>query len=87
MKTKAREEIEVADKLLLRPEEVAELISMGRTKVYELMKTGELESVQIGSSRRVPATAIAEYVGRLRDNSTENRNSSDIVARQRTVPR
>ena len=43
------------DKLLLRPKEVAELIGIGRTKVFELMRSGQLESVRIGSSRRIPA--------------------------------
>jgi excisionase family DNA binding protein len=42
------------DKLLLRPKEAAELIGIGRTKVFELMRTGQLESVRIGSSRRIP---------------------------------
>lgn len=30
------------DKLLLRPKEVAELIGIGRTKVFELMRSGQL---------------------------------------------
>lgn len=33
------------EKLLLRPEEVAELLSIGRSKVYELIGTGQLASV------------------------------------------
>ncbi len=32
----------VVDKLLLKPEEAAELLSIGRSKVYELIGTGEL---------------------------------------------
>ena len=54
------------DKLLLKPEEAAELLSIGRSKVYELIGTGELASVRIGTSRRIPADALAEFVQELR---------------------
>ncbi|MFO7700349.1 MAG: helix-turn-helix domain-containing protein [Acidimicrobiia bacterium] len=54
------------DKLLLKPEEAAELLSIGRSKVYELIGTGELASVRIGTSRRIPADALAEFVRQLR---------------------
>jgi excisionase family DNA binding protein len=51
--------------LLLRPEEAAAALRVGRTRVYELIRTGELRSVKIGHLRRVSATALAEYVARL----------------------
>lgn len=54
------------EKLLLKPEEAAELLSIGRSKVYELIGTGELASVRIGTSRRVPADALVEFVAQLR---------------------
>jgi len=53
------------DKLLLKPEEAAEVLSIGRSKVYELIGTGELASVRIGASRRIPADALVEFVGRI----------------------
>lgn len=52
-------------KLLLRPEEAANLLSIGRSKVYELIGTGELVSVRIGASRRIPAEALSEFVRQL----------------------
>ncbi|HJQ76485.1 MAG TPA: helix-turn-helix domain-containing protein [Acidimicrobiia bacterium] len=52
-------------KLLLRPEEAAELLSIGRSKVYELIGTGELRSVRIGVSRRIPADALLDFVAQL----------------------
>ncbi len=55
--------------LLLTPEEVSSALSICRTKVYELIRTGQLESVQIGSSRRIPVDAVGEYVERLRRSS------------------
>jgi excisionase family DNA binding protein len=54
------------DKLLLKPEEAAEVLSIGRSEVYELIGTGELASVRIGTGRRVPADALVEFVTRLR---------------------
>lgn len=54
------------DSMLLRPEEVAECLNIGRSKVYELMRAGALESVRIGACRRVPRAAVDEYVEALR---------------------
>lgn len=53
------------EKLLLRVEEVAELLDVGRTTVYALIKCGDLHSVKIGGSRRVPSTALQNYLDRL----------------------
>ena len=56
----------MGERLLYTPEQAGELLSIGRNKVFELMAAGELESVQIGRSRRVPWQAIEDYVVRLR---------------------
>ncbi len=53
------------NELLLVPESAAERLSIGRTAVYELISSGELKSVKIGRSRRVPVSALEEYVDRL----------------------
>lgn len=53
------------DKLLLTPEETATTLSVGRSKVYELIARGELASVRIGGSRRIPVEAVTEFVRRL----------------------
>jgi excisionase family DNA binding protein len=53
------------DRLLMRPEEVARSLAIGRTAVFELIRTGELRSVKIGKSRRIPADAVVEYVAGL----------------------
>jgi excisionase family DNA binding protein len=50
---------------LLRAEEVAKALAIGRTAVFELIRTGELRSVKIGKSRRIPADAVVEYVAGL----------------------
>ena len=56
------------ESILLKPEEVAEYLNIGRSKVYELMRGGALESVQIGTCRRVPRAAMQAYVEDLRAN-------------------
>ncbi len=54
-------------KLLLTPEEAAEALSIGRSKLYELLANGSLESVAIGACRRIPNTALHDFVERLRE--------------------
>ena len=54
------------NKLLLTPEETAEVMGIGRTKVYELLRAGVIDSVRIGACRRVPVAALHEYLDRLR---------------------
>lgn len=55
------------NKLLLKPEEAAEVLSIGRTKLYALMAEGQLASVRIGNSRRVPLDAVNEFIARLEE--------------------
>ena len=52
-------------RLLFTPEHAADRLDVGRTTIYALMASGELRSVKIGRSRRVPAAALEEYVTRL----------------------
>lgn len=56
-------------KLLVKPEEAATILSVGRSTVYDLMASGELESVRIKGSRRIPIAAIERFVERLLDES------------------
>jgi excisionase family DNA binding protein len=48
------------DVRLLRIGEVADLLRISRTKVYELMSSGEIPSLHVGRSRRVPLRALAQ---------------------------
>lgn len=65
MKAKATEnELPV---LLVRPEDAARVLGVGRTKVYELIRSGALRSVRVGGLRRVPVAALNEYVTRLEE--------------------
>ncbi len=55
------------DKLLITAGEAANLLGLGRTKVYELMAAGRIESVKIGRSRRLTVTGVHEFLERLKD--------------------
>lgn len=55
------------DKLLLTPVEAARALGIGRSKVYELLSSGALDSVRIGTCRRVPAEALHSFLVELRD--------------------
>jgi len=50
------------NKLLLRVSEAAELLSVARSKAYAMVKAGELPSVRLGGSVRVPLARLREWV-------------------------
>ena len=54
-----------SDALLLRVEDAAACLSLSRAQVFRLLGTGQLTSVKIGSSRRVPVAALEDFVSNL----------------------
>lgn len=54
-----------AEQLLYRPEAAAHVLDVGRSTVFELIAEGQLKSVKIGRCRRIPHTALVDYVQRL----------------------
>ena len=50
---------------LLTTLEVAERLGIGKTMANSLIQTGEIASVRIGRSRRIPETALSAYITRL----------------------
>lgn len=57
-------------KALYRVSEAMVLLSMSRTVIYEQIRAGRLRTVRQGRARRIPATAIAEYVALLEAETT-----------------
>lgn len=51
--------------LLLTPEEAAEELRISRPRIFDLIKSGALDSVKIGRSRRIRATDLKAYVDSL----------------------
>ncbi|MGP4014016.1 helix-turn-helix domain-containing protein [Streptomyces sp. 4N124] len=52
-------------RLLYTPEEAAEVLSYGRSTVYELMAEGSLKYVKRGRSRRIRRSDLEAYVNGL----------------------
>jgi excisionase family DNA binding protein len=57
------------DKLLLTIDEAAHALGIGRSKLYQLLDAGEVDSVHIGNCRRVTGAALSGYVERLQTRS------------------
>jgi excisionase family DNA binding protein len=51
----------VPQKLLYTIDEAAEALAIGRTRLYELMATGKLPYVLIGSSRRLRSSDLEAF--------------------------
>lgn len=49
------------DELLTVPEAMARL-KIGRSALYDLMRTRRLASLTIGRARRIPARALTDYI-------------------------
>ena len=52
-------------RLLLTVPEAAETLAISRSKLYELLATNAVASIRIDGSRRIPLSALEEYVSRL----------------------
>jgi len=50
-------------------EQVAKMLNIGRDKVYELLRTGQLRSIKIGKLRRITEQHLAEFIASLEDNA------------------
>ncbi|MGM4902031.1 helix-turn-helix domain-containing protein [Tardiphaga sp. 866_E4_N2_1] len=55
-----------APKLLRTVLEAADELRVGRSTVYELIRTRQLETIKIGRCTRIPATSITAFVEQLR---------------------
>jgi excisionase family DNA binding protein len=50
------------EKLLLTVSEAAEVISLGRTKTWQLIRTRELPAIRIGRRVLVPQQALQRWI-------------------------
>ena len=51
--------------ILLTVDEAARALRLGRSRMYELLRAGEVSSVKIGSARRVAVSELEAYAARL----------------------
>ena len=52
-------------RLLLTVEEASEVLAIGRTTMFHLIRSGQVASVQIGRLRRVPMDALRAFASEL----------------------
>ena len=57
--------------LLLTIPEVAQMLNLGRSKLYSYILSGELRSVKVGRRRLIPRDAVHEFIEYLQRASSE----------------
>jgi excisionase family DNA binding protein len=57
--------------LAYTPDEVAQRLHIGRTKIFSTLKSGELRSFVVGRSRRISDTALSEFIANSELQSTK----------------
>ena len=56
-------------RILLRVVEAAEMLSLGRSKTYALVQAGEIPSIKIGGSLRIPVDSLNDWLKRHIENA------------------
>jgi len=54
------------DPICVRVNDAARMIGVGRTKLYELIAAGEVETVKLGKSTRITTASLHDLVRRQR---------------------
>ena len=60
------------EQLMYRPIEAANLLGMGRTAVFGLIKSGRLRSIKLGGARFITADALRAFVRELEQESSSH---------------
>jgi excisionase family DNA binding protein len=60
---------EPLEPLLYRVSDVMELLNLSRTVIFDQIRLGRLRSVKQGRIRRIPASAVRDYVSLLEQES------------------
>ena len=58
-------------KLLLTIDEAAQRLGIGRSHAYVYVLRGDIPSVKLGRSRRIPLDALQEFIERLRSEPSD----------------
>jgi len=66
MSERAEGPASAASRLLYSVEEAADLLGIGRTYMFHLLRTGEIDSLKIGKRWMVPGDALDNYIEHLR---------------------
>lgn len=63
---------------LISIKDTQERLRLGRTKVVELLNSGEIESVRIGSARRVVEDSVEAYIQRILTTNAPDRPQEGV---------
>lgn len=55
------------DPICVRVNDAARMIGVGRTKLYELIAAGEVETIKLGKATRITAASLHDFVRRHRE--------------------
>lgn len=55
--------------LVLRVEDLTQILSIGRNTAYDLVRSGKIKSIRIGRSYRITRDSIAEYLAQNQDST------------------
>jgi excisionase family DNA binding protein len=66
------------EQLMYRPIEAANLLGMGRTAVFGLIKSGRLRSIKLGGARFITADALRAFVRELEQESS-NHDEAEVA--------
>lgn len=60
------------DPICIRVNDAARMIGVGRTKLYELISSGELEAIKIGKATRITTASLYDLVRRQSASNSSN---------------
>jgi len=64
VKRSQEESVDINNKYLLSVPEAADMLSIGRSRCYELVLGGELASLKLGRRRLIPREALQAFVAK-----------------------
>lgn len=56
------QKMDIAFKEMLTPDDVKQRLFVGKSKVYEILRSGKLKSLRIGRQYRVSESALQDYI-------------------------
>lgn len=63
-------------RLLYSVPEAAGLLGVGRTYMFRLLATGQVESIKVGKLRKIPRDALNHYIEQQRPGQAPNSSST-----------
>jgi excisionase family DNA binding protein len=75
----------VVEALLLRADEAAIVLGIGRTKVFEMLASGELPAIRIGRCVRVPKDRLERWIDEHTNTQTRALVVTDSLQRGLTA--